>query len=72
MSKKVENQNEIVVRLNAVIRLLSAQIVLTEKCEIMKVYSMLNDSGLTSNDIASIFGLESKNIASMLSRAKKK
>lgn len=72
MSKPTTREDEIVKRLNAVIRLLSAQLALNEKYEIMKIYSILSDSGLNSNDIATIFGLESKNVSSMLNRIKKK
>ncbi len=69
--KKHRNKN-IENRLDAIIRLITARISSDEKYEMMKIYSMLNESGLSSGEIAKIFGRKSKDISSLLNRSKKK
>ncbi len=64
--------NNIENRLDAIIRLITAQISSDKKYEMMKIYSMLSESGLSSGEIAKIFGMKSKDISSMLNSFKKK
>jgi len=70
--KSIDEVNSITKRLDAIIRLLLTQLNLKNDYGMERIYIMLDEVGLSSGDIGKIVGKESKNISSMINKAKKK
>lgn len=71
MSEKIDNQNEIVIRLNALIRLTSDLLVVQYKFKKNTIYKSLNETGLSPTEIGNIFGKSRTDIGSELTKLKK-
>ena len=67
-----DKNGDVAKRLDVIIRLLTISLIKDKKSDVLNIYRMLNEIGLTSSEIGSIFGMESKNISSLLIRARKK
>jgi len=68
MTEQTKNP-EITKRLDAIIRLLVAQLNSKESSGMVQIYQMLRDAGLTTGDIAKLMGKPSKTISGMLVNA---
>lgn len=65
-----EQPTEITKRLDAIIRLLIAQLTSREEHKLWDIYSMLKATGLSTGDIGKIVGKPSKYISSQIVQSK--
>jgi len=70
--KITTTDRDVVNRLDAIIRLLMAQLSLNEQFSIRQLYSMLEMSGLSTTEIGKIVGKPPNYIASDINKIKKK
>ncbi len=71
-SKSHIENSDLINRLDAIIRLLMANVSLNEQFSIGRIYYMLETSGLSTTEIGKIVGKPPKDISSAINKIKKK
>lgn len=66
-----ENKESTVVRLNALIRLISDLLIIQYNVNKNSIYKSLNETGLSPTEIGNIFGKTRTDVGSALTRVKK-